>query len=379
MDVIGVYDTVTGRKLSSLPAASWSWRRRLSGSGSLSVRVEYTEMLRRRDLRNELAPWRTTLAVVDSRTRRVVAAGVVYQRRWDEDEHVLDVVCADLWDLLKLRLVLPPELDSYSSGSVLGGDQKYTPPWSLTLTGSLADIARDLVETTLQAGELPVILPPRVGGESTRTYQVPDFATVASRLSDLTKVIAGPEMLFQPRLVDGSTSIVWHMLTGSPELRVSTHRWDLRRRALPLVSVTVDEDASDMISDSWARGGAQDDATLVAHHHDMWLEDAGWPLLQGADKSHSSVSEVSTLEAYAQAATVMRSQSMEVVSIRARRLDEAGCALGDDVTPGDHIHLRLDSPYLGRTMIPLKALEVAGDEGEWVTVACREIVSEEAP
>lgn len=379
MDLIHIYDTVTGRRLGSLPASSWKWSRQISGPGSLSVEITYSDEVRGRDLRTELAPWRTTLAVVDQVTHRVVAAGIVYQRRWDEDAYKLEVSCADVWSIFKLRLVMPHVLDSYEHGMIVGEDGAYPSPWTLTYTGSLGDIARDLVASTLQLGPLPIVLPPTEGGSAQRTWQVPDFATIASRLEDLTRVISGPEIIFQPRLVDGTTSLVWHMLIGDPELHVETHTWDLRRRATPLIKISVDEDASDMISDSWARGGSHEDATLIAHHHDRWLEEAGWPLLQGADTSHSTVSEIKTLSDYARSATIMRSRSTEVVSVQVRRLDEAGYQLGDKVVPGDHISLRVDSPYLGSKVLRLKVLELTGDASEWITVSCREIIDEESP
>ena len=71
---------------------------------------------------------------------------------------------------------------------------------------------------------------------------------------------------------------------------------------------------------------------------------------------------------------MLRSRSIEVVRLRARRTDEAGYALADALTPGDHVHLRHEDPYLGSGLMRLKALEVSGDEGEWVTVSCREVV-----
>lgn len=376
MDLINTYDTVTGNRISSLPGASWSWKRTVSGAGSLSVTVPYTTEVADRDLRTELAPWRTTVAVVDSETRRVIAAGMVYQRKWDADTYTLDLSCADMWDLLKLRLVLPTSLKNYAGGTVVGSDGGYLAPWSQYFNGSLADIARALVAATVAVGPLPIVLPPTTGGANERTYQVPDLATVESRLADLTGVIDGPEILFQPRLVEGGTGLRWHMLTGNPELMVASHSWDMRRRAIPLVSVTIDEDASDMVGDAWARGGSQSDETIIGHVHDTWLEGAGWPLLQAADTSHSTVSEVGTLAAYAQAAVALRSKSTEVVQLKARRTDEAGYPLADAVTPGDHLTLRHDDPYIGNGTIALKVLEVSGDESEWVTLSCREIIEE---
>ena len=374
--MIQTFDTVTGRRQGTLPASAWQWKRAVSGPGSLSVTVPYTQAVAGRDLRTELSPWRTTVAAVDSTTRRVVAAGMVYARRWDADAARLEISCADMWDLLKLRLAVDHSLDSWTAGTIAGDQGLYPAPWSTTLTGSLADIARTLVASTIAAGPLPIILPPTTGGAHERTYQAPDLNTVESRLADLTSVLNGPEIIFQPRLVDGSTALVWHMLTGSPELVVSSHSWDTRRRALPLVSITVDEDASDMVSDSWARGGSQDDKTIISHTHDRWLENAGWPLLQAADTSHASVSEPGTLTAYTQAATVLRSKSTEVVELKARRLDEAGYQLADAVTPGDHLTLRHDDPYLGNGRINLKVLQTSGDASEWVTLSCREVIEE---
>lgn len=376
MDLIHTYDTVTGARISSLPASAWTWKRKTSGAGSLSLTIPYTQELIGRDLRTELAPWRTTIAVVDSETRRVIAAGMVYQRRWDADTYKLDVSCADMWDLLKLRLVLPTALRDYRGGTLVGSDGTYPAPWSQTLTGSLADIARSLVAATLDVGPLPIVLPPLEGGAHVRTYQVPDLATVESRLSNLNSVIGGPEILFQPRLVEGGTGLRWHMLTGNPELTVASHTWDIRRRAIPLVSVTIDEDASDMVGDAWTRGGSQSDETVIGHVHDTWLEAAGWPLLQAADTSHSTASDLGTLREYARAAVVMRSRSTEVVQLKARRTDEAGYPLADAVTPGDHLTLRHDDPYIGNTTIALKVLETSGDATEWFTLSCREIIQE---
>ncbi|ETJ35311.1 hypothetical protein Q604_UNBC10296G0001, partial [human gut metagenome] len=62
------------------------------------------------------------------------------------------------------------------------------------------------------------LLPAVTGGTHERTYLGADFATVASRLSELTQVIDGPEIIFDPRLAGEGTSLSWHMLTGTPEL-----------------------------------------------------------------------------------------------------------------------------------------------------------------
>jgi len=189
MDVIGVYETVTGARVDTVPASSWSWRRQVSGAGALSVSVPMSLDTQGMGLRQLLAPWRTTLAVVDTSSRRVVAAGVVYARRWDADSGVLDVSCADLWDALTMRLALSPSLDGFTDGALESAGGRLPGAWTMTLSGSLADIARGLVAQTLRSGPLPVVLPAVTGGTHERTYLGADFATVASRLSELTQVI----------------------------------------------------------------------------------------------------------------------------------------------------------------------------------------------
>ena len=166
----------------------------------------------------------------------------------------------------------------------------------------------------------------------------------------------------------------WHMLIGDPELMLAEHTWDARNRRHPMVKLSVEEDASDMVSDAWERGGNQEDLTVLGRYHDPWLEEAGWPLLQSAGTSHSSASELSTLTAYAKAATVQRSHSTEVVSLAVRRIDEGGYLLGDTVTPGDHVLLRMADPYMGNNLLGLKVLETSGDKGDWITCACRELI-----
>lgn len=374
MDVIGVYQTTTGEHIDILPASSWSWRRTVSAAGSVAVDIPLTQESVAMNLRGLLAPWRTTLAIRDNATGRVVAAGVVYARQWEADTGMLKVSCADLWDLFKLRLVIDPSLDSFGAAAVEEKEGAIPGAWTRRMSGSLGDIARQLVEMTIKAGPLPIILPAHQGGQHERTYEGGDMATIASRLSELTQVIDGPEIAFAPSINPISDRLEWQMMIGTPELVTASHRWDARRRAIPLIDISVEEDASDMVGDSWARGGSQNDRVLIAHHHDRWLEQAGWPLLQAADTSHSTISDLTTLAAWARTPTRLRSESVEVIQLKARRQDEAGYALADALTPGDHILLRHDDPYLGAGLMRLKVLELSGDEGEWVGVSCREIV-----
>lgn len=371
MDVIAIFDTVTGRRLGRLPASSWKWTGELNSSGSASATISLSQDTVGMDLRENTRPWRTILAVIDG--DRVRHAGPIYQREWDSDTLTLTLQAGGFWDYLKRRLVLTRQVITYTGGTIPTSEDEFPAQWKLDLFGSLGDIARALVEETLQWGTLPVILPPVEGGQNMRTYLGPDFASVGARLEDLTRVIDGPELLFQPRLEDGGARLAFHMLTGSPELVTDTHTWDQRRSATPITGLRITEDASTQTGDAWAKAGAQDDTVLLARTHDTWLEDAGWPLLQSSDSSHTTVSDLATLRSYTQGAVAARTKNTESITFKARRTDEAGGALGDALTVGDHVRLRAADPYLGNVTYALKVIELSGDEGDWVSVGCREV------
>lgn len=372
MDVIQVFDTVTGVRQRSIPASDWSWTEAVNDSGSLIVTIDHTEQSAGLNLRNLLQPWRTILAVVDTDTRRVSHAGPIYKRDYDADKRQLKVSCGGFLDLLKRRLVLNRAVKDFGGGIVTGSTQDGFPAaWMLKFTGlSLGDIARNLIAESLQFSTLPVVLPPIEGGTAERTYLGPDFATVADRIQDLCEVIGSPEIRFEPRI--NGRKIEFHMMHSTPELVMGTWDWDMRLPGTPIQGLTVNEDAADMTGDAWAKAGAQNDQTLIAHTRDDWLTRQGWPLLQMADSSHSTVSDLSTLTGYTQAMVKSRSTSLEVINFQVRRESETGKSMGSMLTAGDHVNLRVDDPYLGNTKLALKVLEVSGDPGEWVTARCRE-------
>src|SRR6185369_14533175 len=76
-------------------------------------------------------------------------------------------------------------------------------------------------------------------------------------------------------------------------------RWNVTTQQSPVSDLTVDFDASNLGSISWATGGRQDDEVLVARATDFTLTDQGYPLMEIVDTSHTSVSKQATLNGYA--------------------------------------------------------------------------------
>lgn len=372
MDVIEVFDTLTGAYLMRLPASSWSWKEQVNAPGSLSVTVPFTEDTRGMHLRVDTAPWRTILALVSA--GRIIHAGPVFKRDWDAAKQVLTLDCGGFQDLLKRRLVLPAALRGFTSATLEGSENGLPKDWTLNLAGSLRNIMRALVLEAKKWGNLPCsVPPPDSSGWNQRSYLGADLATVATRIDDLANVLGGPEYRFTPRLIDGGQRINFLLEMGNPELVTGRHSWDQRRALTPVTDVKVSEDAAEIGTDIWAKAGGQADKILMARSHDTTLERAGWPLLQLADSTHSTVKELDTLKGYAQAGTQSASQSLEAISFKAARWDETGRAFADLVRVGDHLALQLEDEYLGSKRYRLKVLELSGDASEWITFACREV------
>lgn len=89
------------------------------------------------------------------------------------------------------------------------------------------------------------------------------------------------------------------------------------------------------------------------------LTAAGWPVLQMADTSHSSVSELPTLKSYASAAVVAGDEPQRTRGLKVRR--------DVPVRVGDWADVRT-----GEGLLELKVTDVSGSAGSpMLTVQCR--------
>ena len=125
--------------------------------------------------------------------------------------------------------------------------------------------------------------------------------------------------------------------------------WDLTAPESAGYSLTIDEDASELGSLSWATGGRSADTVLVSRAYDPALVDLGFPLMEITDSSHSSVSVQATLDGYAAANVAGGRRPAEVwaFNTKAYPVGSDGTSAGhsiDEYTVGDYAALHLD-PY----------------------------------
>lgn len=328
-------------------AASWSDSVNEEGSMAVTLPADSPGAGRCR-------PWRDIVAAV--RGKRVLHAGYVTHVK--EDAGVMSVDCGGGASILAKRIVLNRALrSSWKDGTVLVDEDHPAGDWPLTIRGSYSDLVRGLIVETTQWGALPFRVAAFEGGQHERNYNSYDFATVLSRIWDIGDLADGPEIRFDPELqADGS---LLFLQRTADEIRDNWWKWNADVPGSPVVVGAIDCDGADMAGQCFASGGKSDDRLLVAMARSSNLESLGWPLLQAADTSHSSVSDIATLRSYAAGAASSGDATQDCVALRMRA--DVPVAVGDWA----------DVRHNGE-LLQLKVTDVSGNaDGSPTTAQCR--------
>ena len=182
--------------------------------------------------------------------------------------------------------------------------------------GTIADRIIDLA-TARQAGSLPIRhrqdlaqtdLSAAVG--HARQYDACNLANngVDKRLSELSDVIGGPDIMLRPGIDWGDTmtppaayATVIHGVEGQPQIpQRRTTVWDATRPAGPVTSISATVDASQMWTRRWATGAGQDADILMDVRQAEQMLQAGMPLMEDVT-AYSSVTTHATLLAHVDA------------------------------------------------------------------------------
>ena len=180
---------------------------------------------------------------------------------------------------------------------------------------SLAGIAQDLVRKGMakRGGSLPIrIVTPPGPGNHARTYDGYDVQNnnIDKRLSELSDVIGGPDIMFYPEWVDGSRQLIrWAMRTGTPGYAAISQSWTMVIDAgapEPQVSeLSMNVDGSHYGTRAYTTGTGQGAGLLVRIHDAVGLLEDSHPLLETVT-SYPSVSRGETLSDYARTHTSIR-------------------------------------------------------------------------
>lgn len=215
-----VYQTVTGRVVTSLPYSDLSWSRPLGTDGQCAAAIPLpayeisdphdpdTVKAGPIDVRGLTTPWRYSLGVVSE--PRMLWLGPITARAYSEDgqQPSVKLAAAELWSILARRHLIG------NHRSVGPG----VPPTDWTVTGpSLAALCVEIVRYVLSipGGFLPVILPEKQAGtEHTRTYKGSDWTDAATALEDIMKDEDGPDIRFDGLLQPDRRFVSWRMRVG---------------------------------------------------------------------------------------------------------------------------------------------------------------------
>jgi hypothetical protein len=292
---VHIVETVTGKVVCNDLAYldTPQFLRQLNDDGNIRVTIPIGDASVPDNIRALTAAWRYSLAICIGSS--ILAYGPIMTHQFDEDNSNLSLGAGSMWALFSRRWLINP---SATISSPLSMD----PSQDANYTGlSLWDIVREIVEDSLSRGAsyaLPIDLP-ALGAASTheRNYPIYDLANLTQRLKDLTQVEGGPDVDWDPYFSD-SGHVRIRLRIGQPILtQVGLDlRWD---HGSSLTYVNVDSNSSHMTTSVLVRGNATERASKVAYATDTTLAGLGWPVLEATDTSHQSVTEIDTLQSYA--------------------------------------------------------------------------------
>lgn len=363
-------DVRTGRSLKDLPVVTMSWEKRRNRAETVRATVDLLDPdVRALDLRSAATAGKSFLAVVENDT--FMAAGQVWPYGYDGDTGHLDLAASGLWSYFDNRTVLPA-----GTTNPAGADTAYT-------ALEFGTIAKRLVQQAngWAGAGLPIVFEADRVGTHDKTYAGIDLKIVGTVLQQLTQLNGGPDLEFSPRWQWDRLGVEWLLRTGTdaqPRLGAATiHRWDYTY-GMPegaVRNLKTNGDASLLASQAWATGGRSGDKTLVSRAVDTTLTDAGYPLLEAVDTTHSTVTDQATLDGYASELVRVGKITPEFWTFQVRA----------DAPPlvgvygiGDTVRLQVArDPYIrdGSYLMTIAAL--SGDQdGRWVKITGGEVTKE---
>lgn len=315
-------DLRTGRRLLDLPILTGTWQRFLNRPEALTcvLDMQDPDVIQLRP-RIAASPARSMLAcAVDD---VVLAAGPVWAQQYNRPAKTLQLTAMGMWSYFDHRYVLPVVASTVSVSqfavpdTTAAGKTKPNPAVGTYLTGlEYGTIAKRWVQQARAwtGGDVPIVFEADRSGTHERNFEGADFKNVGTVLTQLSQIDNGPDIRFRPRLTADMLGIEFLLETGtdaSPLLTGGPHLWDLTAPGSPVSNFRIDVDGTQMASVAWATAGRSADTVLVARSTDRTLTDAGYPLLEELDSSHTTVAEQTTLNGWAAEAVVRGRRPVE--------------------------------------------------------------------
>lgn len=296
-----VYFTVTGQVIGEIPLTGIpQWTQQINADGSWSIQTligpdDRSSGLSKADIRAITDPWRCSIAICwgtgSSNSDYVCQAGPITARQlMTEQPPVLQIGGTGAWPLFRKIMQFAATWNRTSLSS--GVDTTYGP-------AGLPSIAAAMLTNALNRQTLPIDAPTVTStGTTTETYYGFDFTSSGQRLQELTQLMSGPDIMFKPYRT--SNTVRFAPQIGNPTIS---------NAGRPLVfdyptnvpSILPTENATTMSTTTYEKGSGSEYASLWTSTTDTTLTNGGWPMLEVADSTHASETNLTTLQQWSDA------------------------------------------------------------------------------
>lgn len=303
-----LHETRTGHPVADLDVSAWDYDIGILTPDKLGVTVPaYTPRARSMDLAEMLTPRKYSLALIDESVegqRVVPASGVITSRPPTDDQDGKRAykvtargpqILFEKWHIRK-----------YPGWPLLDGSGKPNGLYDLALQGtSLGTIVKRLVQERAKwvGNELPITYEPdRPGSREYGRHEAIDGKPLLEALDQIGDRDDGVEWALVPE-VDEVDNITYRLVTGTDADQVvpgADHlTWNLGGDRPDIRGFEPNDLIEEVATDAIFHAGKGDDKVLLAHASDSTLIDQGWPRMEVWDSSHSSITQQSTLQAWA--------------------------------------------------------------------------------
>lgn len=322
---VHLFETRTGAHLNDMEGVEWKYDTGILAADKITLTIPaYTEFAKSVDMRDLLTVRKRSVALVDdgvAGVRGVPAAGSIESVKAGQDDdgrNVWEVTCYGPERVIdrgaRVRL--------FPGWPLLDSARRPTTTYDVSVSGvEYGTIMKRLVSEAMKfpGGGLPIDFELDRVGTRVRSYSAINGKKVMEALDDLADLLGGVEYDFQPSILEND-AIRFLLATGTDSARIvagagAVHLWNIGGRRPDTRGWVRNVNPGSVVTDAIFAGGKEDDEVLLARASSPELVDDGWPRAELWDNSHSSVTEESTLQAWADGAL---SGATETVSLEVR-------------------------------------------------------------
>jgi hypothetical protein len=345
-----------------LPVTAASFTSTLNDAGSATgITLNLSNSaLARVDIRRLTAPARKFVFIEYGQPGRVmlpVWGGPVWSQSYSRKDRTVSIGAAGIASIFDHRKVV----------RALGADKAVAKSNLSYQDYSYPSLAIALVKQAQQytGGDLPIVMPSVTGGGGhDRQWFGWELQWCGELLDSLSSLDGGPDIAFTAhRKTAGSNFVEWVMRLGdesTPEIKQDGPDWvwDDTVHDSSVTDISSDVDGSKLGTRVWVPGDGIESDRIVGSAEDLTLVQAGYPMLDAEDTTHTSVTLQSTLDGYATEMLRARAHPAETWKLTVRA--DRGPVLGT-YQPGDYARILLrGDPFLPDGTHRVRILEVSG-------------------